>query len=76
MRFILSCCTLIILLTGCDANTSIPKEKDPLLYPEPVTVPLNLTGGYKINFLTGDSIKPLINSLGDTVQTGVPLRID
>lgn len=30
---------------------------------------------YKINNFTGDSIGPLINSLGDTLKTGIPLRI-
>jgi signal transduction histidine kinase/ligand-binding sensor domain-containing protein len=35
------------------------------------TYPLLNMGGYKIHPLTGDSIKPLINSPGDTVRTGV-----
>ena len=45
------------------------------LYPEPVSVPLNTKEGYTINVLTGDSIKPLINSLGDTIQTGVSISL-
>ena len=45
----------------------------PLLYPAPQTVALNTGEGYIINLLTGDSIQPIINSLGDTLQTGIPV---
>ena len=45
----------------------------PTLHPAPLTVTLNTQGGYAINLLTGDSIQPIINSLGDTVKTGVPV---
>ena len=45
----------------------------PPLYPAPQTVALNTQEGYSINPVTGDSIQPIINSLGDTVKTGVPV---
>ncbi len=62
---------LFIFLAGCKNNTDQTVEKDLPLFSEPLTVPLNLSGGYAVNLLTGDSILPLINSLGDTVQTGI-----
>ncbi len=45
----------------------------PILYPAPQKVALNTGEGYIINPLTGDSIQPIINSLGDTIQTGIPV---
>ncbi len=45
------------------------------LFPVPESHDLNLSEGYIINPVTGDSIKPLINSLGDTVKTGAEIRI-
>ena len=43
------------------------------LYPAPQSVALNTAEGYIINPITGDSIQPIVNSLGDTVKTGVPV---
>ena len=40
----------------------------PPLYPAPQTVALNTEEGYIINPVTGDSIQPIINSLGDTIK--------
>ena len=48
-------------------------DKMPLLYPAPQSVPLNTEEGYIINPVTGDSIQLLVNSLGDTIKTGVPV---
>ncbi len=45
------------------------------MYPAPQTVALNIEEGYIINVVTGDSIQPIINSLGDTIRTGVPVQI-
>ena len=45
----------------------------PPLYPAPQTVALNTDEGYIINPVTGDSIQPIINSMGDTLKTGVPV---
>ncbi len=40
-------------------------------FPVPMVVDLNTGEGYKINPVTGDSIQAIINSMGDTVKTGV-----
>jgi len=48
----------------------------PPLYPQPKIVPLKMNGGYQKNQLTGDAISPIINSYGDTIPTGVPIRIN
>ncbi len=45
------------------------------LYPAPQTVVLNTKEGYKINPFTGDSIQPIVNSLGETIKTGVPVPV-
>ena len=47
----------------------------PRLYSAPQTVALNTDEGYKINPVTGDSIRPLVNSLGDTIITGKPVPV-
>ncbi|MFI5133254.1 MAG: two-component regulator propeller domain-containing protein [Chitinophagales bacterium] len=66
---------LIIFLAGCKGNTDQTKDEYRPLYPEPVTVALNTAEGYSVNQLTGDSIKPLINSLGDIVKSGIPVSL-
>ena len=43
----------------------------PPLYPAPQTIAVNTEGGYIINPVTGDSIQPIVNSMGDTIRTGV-----
>ncbi len=43
------------------------------MYPAPQAVALNAKEGYVINLVSGDSIQPIINSVGDTVKTGVPI---
>ncbi len=39
-------------------------------------VPLNTDKGYTENVLTGESIEPFVNFYGDTVQSGVELRLN
>jgi len=43
------------------------------LYPAPQTFAINTKEGYLISPLSGDSIQPIVNSLGDTIKTGVPV---
>ncbi len=62
---------LLFIVAGCKNNADQAAEKDSSLYPEPLTIPLNLSGGYAVNSLTSDSIKPVINLYGDTVKTGI-----
>jgi ligand-binding sensor domain-containing protein/two-component sensor histidine kinase len=64
---------VFLLLYSCKANTVKADKENTPLYPEPRSVTLNTSGGYAINQLTGDSIKPLLNSFGDTVKTGIPI---
>ena len=47
----------------------------PPLYPAKQTVAFNPVEGYDINYTTGDSIQPLINSFGETVRTGIPVQV-
>lgn len=75
MRTFLKYIVLLIFLQACKASTHQEIEENNSPYPEPISFLLDTSGGYKINQLTGNSIKPLINSLGDTIETGVPLSI-
>ncbi len=43
------------------------------MYPAPKTIAVNTTEGYHINPITGDSILPVINSLGEILPTGLPV---
>ena len=70
-RFLL----VILIFSSCKNKNIQTADGNIPLYPEPVTVSLNTSGGYTINQLTGDSIKPLINSFGDTIKTGVPVLL-
>ena len=63
----------LLLLASC-----IEKKSDntpPALYPQPQTVELNTNGGYILNTVTGDSLKPILTKNGDTLQTGVPIPV-
>jgi ligand-binding sensor domain-containing protein/two-component sensor histidine kinase len=59
------------LLSACRDNHKLSEEVNTPLYPAPVNVALNTNNGYAINVITGDSIKPILNSFGDTVKTGI-----
>jgi hypothetical protein len=64
---------IVFLVGSCDSDRqSVSNEIKPL-HPPPLTIPLNNQEGYKINHVTGDSIQHIINSLGDTLKTGVRL---
>lgn len=62
---------LLFLLESCGASVDPTTDKEQPLYPNPVSVALDTTEGYVFNKLTGDSIRPLLNSFGDTVKTGI-----
>jgi len=66
---------ILLIFAGCKGRSDTKAEINTPLYPEPLTVALNLNEGYKINQLTGDSIKPLINPKGDTIKTGTPFSL-
>jgi ligand-binding sensor domain-containing protein/serine phosphatase RsbU (regulator of sigma subunit) len=65
----LLCVCLLFACTNHKKRESRPSD----LYQEAKTVKLNNEGGYFFNQLTGDTIETILNSLGDTVQTGVPI---
>jgi len=65
--------TIILLLASCNSDKQSASDEMPSLYLAPQTVALNTEEGYIINQVTGDTIQPLINSLGDTIKTGVPV---
>lgn len=75
MRKLLACHIIILFLTSCNSQKQGSSEKIPPLYPAPQSVPLNTEEGYIINPVTGDSIQPLVNSLGKIIKTGVPVPV-
>ena len=76
MRKMVSYCALVLLAISCRNPSALKEEKEISLFQDPVVVPLDTGKGYTINLLTGDSIKPLINSIGDTIKTGIPFTIE
>ncbi len=66
---------LLLFLAGCRENATHSNDGEIRLYPDPITVSLDTSVGYIVNQLTGDSIKPLITSSGDTFKTGVPVPL-
>jgi len=62
------------LLLSCSQQETA-NDTPSSLFPSPKEVVLNVSGGYTTNVITGDTIQPHINSLGDTVKTGVPIAI-
>ncbi len=67
--------TMALLLVSCNRNKQVSEEEMPPLYPSPVPIRLNTEEGYIINRITGDSIQPLINSLGEPIKSGVPVPV-
>ena len=62
-----------MLLASCDSKQQSASDEMASLYPAPQTIAVNTEEGYIINPVTGDSIQPLVNSIGDTIKTGVPV---
>ena len=63
----------LLFLVAC-TNNKLEQESPLPLFPQPKTIKANPEGGYVTNVVTGDTIQPLINSLGDTIVTGVPIK--
>ena len=66
--------SIIFLLGSCISDKQSTDDEMPILHPAPQTVALNTEDGYIINPVSGDSIQPLINSLGEPIKTGVPVQ--
>ncbi len=62
-----------MLLVSCNSKQQSASDDIASLYPAPQTVAVNTKEGYLINPLTGDSIQPIVNSFGATIETGVPI---
>ena len=67
---------IVLLLGACQDNRLEPGNKMPLLFPAPQQYTFNPEEGYTTNPVTGKAIQAMINSLGDTVQTGVPVQVN
>ena len=65
--------SIILSVASCKGDQQSRIEDIASLYRAPQIVALNTREGYIINPVTGDSIEPIINSLGDTLKTGVPV---
>ena len=65
--------SIILLLVSCNREQQNASDEMASLYPAPQTIAVNTREGYIINPITGDSIHPIVNSLGDTLKTGVPV---
>ncbi|MEN8228158.1 MAG: two-component regulator propeller domain-containing protein [Bacteroidota bacterium] len=63
----------LLLFASCHRDKQSGLDEIASLHPAPQIVALNTREGYIFNPVTGDSILPIINSLGDTVKTGVPV---
>ena len=63
----------VCLFAGCNMTPEDDGRAPPPLFPQPKSVEANPEGGYAVNQVTGDSIRPIINSTGDTVITGAPI---
>ena len=64
-----------MLLASCSSEQQSESGEMTSLYPVPQTIAVGTDESYIINPLTGDSIQPIINSLGDTIKSGVPLQV-
>ena len=73
MKKTISTLIIIIFLTYCNSEKQSITDSFAPLNPAPITFDLNTDVGYSTNTLTGDSILPIINSLGDTIITGIPV---
>ena len=67
--------SVIVLLTACKKEPAGVSMSSLVYNLPPTTRPLNLMDGYTTNVVTGDSIRPLINAVGDTILSGVPYVI-
>jgi hypothetical protein len=61
---------LFLFLQGCQSQTIDQTEIADSIRKQLISVPLDIQEGYRINQITGDSIKPINNSFGKTTTTG------
>jgi len=66
---------IAIIFAACNRTPKDDGTTPPPLFPQAKSMEANPKGGYTLNSVTGDTIKPLVNSLGDTVKTGIPIPV-
>jgi len=66
---------IALFIVSCRSNQENISQGIASLYPAPKTIAVNTGEGYIINPISGDSIHSIINSSGQTVQTGVPVPV-
>ncbi len=64
---------ILPVLFSCNNHQTKTANEGVSLFEKPLIVSLDTTKGYKFNLLTGDSIKALLDSLGNTIKTGHPI---
>ncbi len=64
---------VVLTIVSCKNSNQSSYDKPSLNEPVIQNIQLNLAGGYVTNQYSGDTIYPLINSLGETIKTGIPI---
>ncbi|MCK4751095.1 MAG: membrane lipoprotein lipid attachment site-containing protein, partial [Bacteroidales bacterium] len=75
MKKILSYLSFLLVLASCNQGKQNGPDMLEPLFPEPTVVLLNLTEGYSINPVTGDSIFPIKDGKDQPIETGVQIPI-
>jgi ligand-binding sensor domain-containing protein/two-component sensor histidine kinase len=70
MRSLIKLIPGLFFISACSQTEKNTFQESIQIFQDPFIVPLDTANGYAINPLTGDSIKPIINSFGDTIITG------
>jgi two-component system, sensor histidine kinase ChiS len=73
MRESILFCLLVAGMSSCLTKNHSFNDNPAPIFPSPKIIPVGIEKKYTINPLTGDSIKPLKNSKGELVKTGVPI---
>jgi len=75
MRIILSLTTILLFFSCNNLQNKNLLQNIPNNNNSPQIVKLNIKG-YSVNPITNDTIKPIINNLGDTVKTGIFIPVN
>jgi ligand-binding sensor domain-containing protein/serine phosphatase RsbU (regulator of sigma subunit) len=60
----------VVLIASCTDQVERSSTPEPL-FPQPQERELNIENGYITSATSGDTVKPIVNSYGDTVLTGI-----
>lgn len=67
---------LLMIAQACRLHEKQPTNDLPALYPKPLLVKLDTASGYVVNPISGDTIEPLINQAGNSIQTGAAIPLN